>query len=192
MKSAPRANPQLGEGVGWSILRFGPNGCRFYDRQQKGGRQGAAIRREFTSLLGESQNIDRLRVFEHNCGRLVFQRYIFLEYFDARVKTVWYVLSMASPVATVNQFSCLHVHPVDLVLFNSRLREAPLRKLQGLFGHCPNSERPPPPSLKRALWGTLFPGRLEQMPFGLQFSLHKCPKPSWQGFRPPKNKKMPL
>ena len=43
---------------------------------------------------------------------------------------------------------------------------------------------PPPPSLKRALWGTLFPGR--QMPFELQFSLHKCPKPSWQGFRPPK------
>ena len=50
----------------------------------------------------------------------------------------------------------------------------------------------PPPSLKRARWGTLFPGRLEQMPFELQFSLHKCPKPSWQGFRPPKNKQMPL
>ena len=34
-----------------------------------------------------------------------------------------------------------------------RLREAPLRKLQGLFGHCPNSDRTPP-SLKQALWGT--------------------------------------
>ena len=51
---------------------------------------------------------------------------------------------------------------------------------------------PPPPSLKRALWGTLFLDRLEQMPFELQFSLHKCPKPSWQGFRPPKPRKMPL
>ena len=50
----------------------------------------------------------------------------------------------------------------------------------------------PPPSLKRARWGTLFPGRPKQMPFELQFSLHKCPKPSWQGFRPPKNKQMPL
>ena len=46
---------------------------------------------------------------------------------------------------------------------------------------------PPSPSLKRALWGTLFLDRLEQMPFELQFSLHKCPKPSWQGFRPPQN-----
>merc|ERR550517_898570 len=51
---------------------------------------------------------------------------------------------------------------------------------------------PPPPSLKRALWGTLFPDRLEQMPFELQFSLHKCPKPSWQGFRPPKPSKCPF
>ena len=24
-------------------------------------------------------------------------------------------------------------------------------------------------------------------PIELQFSLHKCPKPSWQGFRPPQN-----
>ena len=67
------------------------------------------------------------------------------------------------------------------------VREAPLRKTQGLFGHCPNSNCTPPPSLKRALCGTLFPDRLEQMPFELQFSLHKCPKPSWQGFRPPQN-----
>ena len=92
----------------------------------------------------------------------------------------------------------------DITKLSNYVREAPLKKLQGLFGHCPNSDlifrpfirensdRTPRPSLKRALWGTLFPGRLEQMPFELQFSLHKCPKPSWQGFRPPKNKKMPL
>ena len=43
----------------------------------------------------------------------------------------------------------------------SLFREAPLRKLQGLFGHCPNSDRTPSPSLKRALWGTLFLGRYE-------------------------------
>ena len=30
------------------------------------------------------------------------------------------------------------------------------------------------------------------MPFELQFSLHKCPKPSWQGFRPPKPSKCPF
>ena len=24
------------------------------------------------------------------------------------------------------------------------------------------------------------------------FSLNKCPKPSWQGFRPPKNKQIPV
>ena len=72
------------------------------------------------------------------------------------------------------------------------LREAPDKKMPGLFGHCPNSDCTPPPSLKRALWGTLFPDRLEQMPFELQFSLHKCPKPSWQGFRPPKPSKCPF
>ena len=32
--------------------------------------------------------------------------------------------------------------------------------------------------------GALFSG---QMPFDLRFSLDKCPKPSWQGFRPPLN-----
>ena len=54
----------------------------------------------------------------------------------------------------------------------SSVREAPLQKMPGLFGHCPNSDCTPPPSLKRALWGTLFPDRLEQMPFELQFSLY--------------------
>ena len=59
-----------------------------------------------------------------------------------------------------------------------------LIKLHPLFWHCPNSDRTPP-SLKRALRGTLFPGRSEEMPFELQFSLHRRPKPPWQGFRPP-------
>ena len=74
----------------------------------------------------------------------------------------------------------------------SWIREAPVWKMPGLFGHCPNSDCTPPPSLKRALWGTLFPDWLEQMPFELQFSLHRCPKPSWQGFRPPNQANAPL
>ena len=54
------------------------------------------------------------------------------------------------------------------------LREAPLGIRSPPFGHCPNNDYPPPPSLKRALWGTS--------------SLNKCPKPPWQGFRVPKIK----
>ena len=86
--------------------------------------------------------------------------------------------------------------PVSLIL-NSRGRggswiqtinmiwEAPLKKTQGLFGHCPNSDCTPPLPFTQT-------DRLEQIPFELQFSLHKCPKPSWQGFRPPKPSKCPF
>ena len=42
-------------------------------------------------------------------------------------------------------------------------REAPLKNMQPLFGHCPNSDSTPPLALKRALWGTFFPGRFEQI-----------------------------
>ena len=31
---------------------------------------------------------------------------------------------------------------------------------------------------QRALWGTLYPGRFEQIPFELQLSMHNCPKTS--------------
>ena len=57
------------------------------------------------------------------------------------------------------------VAPSHINMIN--VREAPPKKLHTLFGHCPNSYRPPPPSLKRALWGTLFPGRMQQMPLEL-------------------------
>ena len=57
---------------------------------------------------------------------------------------------------------------------------------------CPEEKTLPSHRLKKmtiveVYWGTLFPDRLEQMPFELQFSLHKCPKPSWQAFWPPHN-----
>ena len=35
-------------------------------------------------------------------------------------------------------------------------REAPFSLSPPPFGHCPNSIYPPPPALKRALWGTFF------------------------------------
>ena len=94
------------------------------------------------------------------------------------------------------------------------VREAPLKMLSPLFGHCPNSDcTPPPPSKGHS--GALFSGPISatlsnhhfegmwvpqrilaslksivnkrKYQIELQFSLHKCPKPSWQGFRPPLN-----
>ena len=57
-------------------------------------------------------------------------------------------------------------------------REAPLRLAAPLFGHCPNSDYtpPPPPALKRALWGTFFPGRFEQICQITVLTVHKCTK----------------
>ena len=72
------------------------------------------------------------------------------------------------------------------------LREAPLRELQGSNGHCPNSNRTPRPSLKRALWGTLFPGRLEQMPFELHFHCISAPNHPGKGSDPPRIRKCPF
>ena len=51
---------------------------------------------------------------------------------------------------------------------------------------------PLPPFTQTGTPGHLYLGRLEQMPFELQFSLQKCPKPSWQGFRPPKPSTWPF
>ena len=45
-----------------------------------------------------------------------------------------------------------------------------------LFGHCPNSDCTPPPALKRALWGTFFPGRFEQICQITVLTVHKCTK----------------
>ena len=48
-------------------------------------------------------------------------------------------------------------------LFNISLREAPPKLSPGSKGHCPNSDCTPPPSVNRALWGTLFSDRIEQL-----------------------------
>ena len=53
-------------------------------------------------------------------------------------------------------------HIIYFVINLSILREAPRRLALHLFGHCPNSDYTPP-ALKRALWGTFFPDRFEQI-----------------------------
>ena len=66
-----------------------------------------------------------------------------------------------------------------------RLREDPFRLTPPTFGHCPNSNWPPPPALNRALWGTFFQAIFYHSA-GLYASENgKCPKPSGQAFRPP-------
>ena len=64
----------------------------------------------------------------------------------------------------------------------NHLREAPLKLASPLFGHCPNSDYTPPPALKRALWGTFFPGRFEQI---CQFTVLTVQTP-------PKSRKCPF
>ena len=59
---------------------------------------------------------------------------------------------------------------------NGELREAPIRLAAPLFGHCPNSDYTLPPALKRALWGTFFPGRFEQIFQITVLTVHKCTK----------------
>ena len=63
-------------------------------------------------------------------------------------------------------------------------REAPLKITQCLFGHCPNSDCPPPPALNWALWGTLFSDRFEQLCQITALMVYKCPKVSWQALSP--------
>ena len=46
---------------------------------------------------------------------------------------------------------------VSLVVIHS-LREAPLRKTQGLFGHCPNSDCTPPPFTQTGTLGHFISG----------------------------------
>ena len=47
-------------------------------------------------------------------------------------------------------------HSFEMVNIIQVVREAPFNKSPPVFGHCPNSNYPPPPALKRALWGTFF------------------------------------
>ena len=63
---------------------------------------------------------------------------------------------------------CLHSEEIPL-------REAPIRLAAPLFGHCPNSDYTPP-APKRALWGTFFPGRFEQICQITVLTVHKCTK----------------
>ena len=94
------------------------------------------------------------------------------------------------------------------------LREAPLKKTQGLFGHCPNSDCPPPPLHSNGHSGALYfwtdlskchlnfnfhcisapnhPGKGSDPPNQANAPLNmdnssqnKCPKPFGQGSRPP-------
>ena len=78
------------------------------------------------------------------------------------------------------------------------VREAPFNLSPPLCGHCPNSNYTPP----RTQTGTLghffqaqfyhFSPFLPLFTLFTIFSLNKCPKPSGQGFRPPKIKQMPI
>ena len=69
------------------------------------------------------------------------------------------------------------------IIFRS-LREAPLKLASPLFGHCPNSNWTPLPALKRALWGTFFPGRFERLCQITVLRVCKCHKESWQALNP--------
>ena len=76
-------------------------------------------------------------------------------------------------------------------LFRTRLIwlwEAPTNQNPRSFGHCPNSTWTPSPTLKRALCGTFFRALFYRFERLSNPSLKKCPKPSWQGFRPPQNR----
>ena len=59
---------------------------------------------------------------------------------------------------------------------HSDFREAPLKFMSPLFGHCPNSDCTPRPALKRALGGTFFPGRFEHICQITVLTVHKCTK----------------
>ena len=83
------------------------------------------------------------------------------------------------------------------------IREAPFNLSPPLFGHCPNSNYPPPPALKRALWGTFFRRDftmfyhfyhfLPFLPFFLPFFLWiSAPNHPGKGLDPPKIKQMPV
>ena len=69
---------------------------------------------------------------------------------------------------------CTDLRRVRIMYFN--VREAPLKLASPLFGHCPNSDYTPPRALKRALWGTFFPGRFEQICQITVLTVHKCTK----------------
>ena len=60
------------------------------------------------------------------------------------------------------------------------VREAPLQMLSPLFGHCPNSNCTPRPSLKRAL----FSDRFQQIRQITVLTVHKCHKASWKALAP--------
>ena len=49
--------------------------------------------------------------------------------------------------------------------FGIMSKGSPTQIHAGAFGHCPFSFCPPPPALKRALWGTFFRADFVKSPF---------------------------
>ena len=66
--------------------------------------------------------------------------------------------------------------------FIVEIREAPLKFMSWAFGHCPFSFCTPPPH-SNGHSGALFSGPI----WATLSNHHKCPKLSWQGFRPPQS-----
>ena len=82
---------------------------------------------------------------------------------------------------------------ISLQAFGAQaVREAPMKKGALYLGIAQLAIAPPTLHSNKHTGGTLFPGGFELVPFELHFSLHKCPKPFWQGFSTPKKKQMPL
>ena len=66
----------------------------------------------------------------------------------------------------------------------SLLREAPSKLASPLFGHCPNSDCPPPPRTQTGTLGHFFSGRFEPLCQITVLRVCKCHKESWQAFNP--------
>ena len=64
------------------------------------------------------------------------------------------------------------------------VREAPLRLASPLFGHCPNSNCPPPPRTQKGTLGHFFSGRFERLCQITVLRVYKCHKESWQALNP--------
>ena len=67
-----------------------------------------------------------------------------------------YILHMTSTNEFITKYTQSCLKP-------TLLREAPPKLSPGSKGHCPNSDCTPRPSVNRALWGTLFSDRIEQL-----------------------------
>ena len=64
------------------------------------------------------------------------------------------------------------------------IREAPLKIAPPLFGHCPNSDCPPPPRPQKGTLGHFFPGRFQRLCQITILRVCECHKESWQALNP--------